>query len=223
MAELVVALDLTPDRAQTVARSLRGLVPWVKVGLELFVRSGPDIVAELKVMGFKVFLDLKFLDIPNTVAGAVRSGAASGADMLTLHLLGGADMLRAAVSARNEVAKPGPLLMGVTVLTSVADPDTADSGKVAGLAREGLRMGLDGSVCSAREAQKVKALCGPGHLVLTPGIRRPGDEVGDQARTMSPEQAVREGSDFLVVGRPIIGADDPARAVQDFVESMRGV
>lgn len=229
-AKLVVALDFqTAAEALALARNLAPLAApgqpelWMKVGLELFVAQGPEVVRELKRLGFKVFLDLKFLDIPNTVRGAVRSAVKCGADMLNIHAAGGMDMARAAVAARDEAylecggeAALGakPLLFAVTVLTSMQDPDTPIlQGRPAGevaleLARATREAGLDGVVCSGHEAARIKQACGPDFLCLTPGIRVPAPDApaDDQRRVMTPEAAVAAGSDYLVVGRPITRA-----------------
>ncbi len=228
MAELVVALDF-PEAvpALSLARSLRGIVPWAKVGLELFTAEGPGIVSRLRDMEFKVFLDLKLHDIPNTVQGAVRAAARAGADMLTLHASGGTRMLRAAAEARG--AGAGPLLMAVTMLTSLAAEDTAGiylktpAEMVLDLASKAFQSGLDGVVCSPLEARAVKAATGAGLLCLTPGIREASSDAApadDQRRTATPAEAVAAGADFLVAGRPIARADDPAAAAKRIIEAM---
>lgn len=238
--ELVIALDFqTGAEALDMARRLQGATSpglpklWMKVGLELFVAQGPQIVCELKLMGFQVFLDLKFLDIPNTVRGAVRSAVKSGADMLNIHACGGVDMARIAVAARDEAAAEcglatKPLLFAVTVLTSMQDTDNPIlQGRPAAdvaldLARAAQAAGLDGVVCSGQEAARIKAACGQDFLCLTPGIRVPDPLAppDDQRRIMTPEAAVAAGSSFLVVGRPITRAPDPAHAAQDFLRRM---
>ena len=236
--QLVIALDFQTGReALDLAARVQGLAPWVKVGLELFVAEGPGIVRELKALGFQVFVDLKFLDIPNTVRGAVRSAVKSGADMLNIHALGGTDMARVAVAARDEaVSELGlstkPLLLAVTVLTSMQNPDNPilngreAAGVVLELAQASQAAGLDGVVCSAQEAARIKQACGPQFLCLTPGIRIPDSDaspviqVDDQRRVMTPEAAVAAGSDFLVVGRPVTRATDPAAAARDILHRM---
>jgi len=242
--ELVIALDFqTGAEALDMARHLQTAVapgdpkPWMKVGLELFVAEGPQIIRDLKHMGYRVFLDLKFLDIPNTVRGAVRSAVSSGADMLNIHLSGGVDMARVAVAARNEATTEHglaakPLLLGVTVLTSMQDTDNpilrgrAAEDVVLELAGIGLAAGLDGVVCSGREAARIKTACGPNFLCLTPGIRLPDPLAApdDQRRVMTPEAAVAAGADFLVVGRPITRpaahGGDSAAAARDILRRM---
>ncbi|EGY26555.1 orotidine 5'-phosphate decarboxylase [Desulfovibrio sp. A2] len=249
MAELVVALDYPAmDAALATARLLRGAAHaaedaggrlWMKVGLELFTASGPEVVARLKDMGFPVFLDLKFHDIPNTVRGAVRSAVATGADMCNIHLSGGERMCRAAVEGLAEGAAArgygvAPILLGVTVLTSVAPgelPGGADpSAEAARLAVCGREWGLSGVVCSGYEAEGIKRRCGRDFICLTPGIRpaaRDGAGTGgdDQRRVMTPAEAVRAGSDYLVVGRPVTGApgpDGPADAARRILAEMQG-
>jgi len=229
MAQLVVALDFPQARqAIDVAQALRSEISWVKVGLELFTAAGGGLVSDLKALGFKVFLDLKFHDIPNTVHGAVRSAARLGADMLTLHASGGRAMLDAALDAAS--AEPHrPLLFCVTVLTSLTAEDTALLGRrdvqglVLDLAGLTAAAGLDGVVCSALEARAVKQRAGDKLACLTPGIRLaagPGSEAGDQKRVADPAFALEQGSDYLVVGRPITGSPDPAFAARQFLAAM---
>jgi orotidine-5'-phosphate decarboxylase len=233
MAELVLALDV-PDRdtALDMVRPLRGRLTWVKVGLELFCTAGPVLVRELREMGFKVFVDLKFLDIPNTVRGAVRSAVTAGADMLTLHLLGGEDMARAALAGRDEALQEGqepPIILGVTLLTSLGEkdlvwnttPETAEPlpdmvVRLAGLAKA---WGLSGVVCSGQEAERIRREHGPDLTLLTPGIRMT-DAGDDQTRAVTPAMAVAAGSDYLVVGRPITKAADPIAALGRFLEEL---
>lgn len=230
VAELIVALDFPQEEeALAVARRLSRDVAWVKIGLELFVAAGPGVVSDMKDLGLKVFLDLKFHDIPNTVRGAVRSAARLGADMLTLHASGGRAMLDAAVEAV-QGAPARPLLFAVTVLTSMTAEDTALLGRrdvqglVGDLARSSREAGLDGVVCSALEARAVKDACAGRLACLTPGIRLvngPGAATGDQKRVADPAFAVAQGSDYLVVGRPITSAPDPAEAARRFLRAMR--
>lgn len=240
MAELVIALDFQTGReALELARRLRGAATetplWMKVGLELYVAEGPAMVRELKQLGYKVFVDLKFLDIPNTVRGAVRSCVGAGADMLNIHAAGGLDMAKVAVAARDEAAAENdlperPLLLAVTVLTSMQDVDNpilrgrAPSDVVLELARLSRMAGLDGVVCSAQEAAAVKQACGWDFLCLTPGIRvpDPAAPADDQRRVMTPEGAVAAGSDYLVVGRPITRAGDPVAAARSILARMKG-
>lgn len=223
--QLAVALDLPEkEKALALARQLRGTVPWCKVGMEMFTLSGPALLEELSGMGFRIFLDLKFYDIPNTVAQAVKAAAAVGVDMLTLHCQGGERMCRAAAEAADSLAGKSPLLFGVTVLTSFA------SGEMPGieaepadfalrLARSAANWGLDGVVCSGHEAAAIKAAC-PSLRCLCPGIRPSGAAAGDQRRVMTPARAVAAGADYLVVGRPITAAPDPLEAARLITAEM---
>ena len=226
--QLAVALDLPErERAINMAQSLRGIVPWCKVGMELFTLAGPSLLEELAGLGFRVFLDLKFYDIPNTVAQAVKAAAASGVNMLTLHCQGGQRMCAAAAEAAAGLAGARPLLFGVTVLTSFAPGEmpgiTASPSEFAlDLARQGHAWGLDGVVCSGHEAAAIKAAC-PALRCLCPGIRPAGSEAGDQRRIMTPARAVAAGADYLVVGRPITAAPDPREAARQITEEMASV
>ncbi len=217
---LIVALDFAEgEHALALAQRLDPQMCRVKVGKELFTRAGPDIVSKLAGCGFDVFLDLKFHDIPSTVAGACRAAANLGVWMLNVHASGGPDMLAA---ARDALAgcEPRPLLIAVTVLTSLDEDDLRAIGvhesldahvvTLAALAREA---GLDGVVCSPRDVTRVRAVC-PGDFVLvTPGIRPSGTAPGDQKRVMTPRDAVAAGASYLVMGRPITAASDPLAAL----------
>lgn len=226
-AQLVTALDFqTADEALALASMLRGVVPWMKVGLELFTAEGPPVISQLKNMGFKVFLDLKFHDIPNTVKGAAESAAKLGADLLTLHHAGGKRMARAALEGVEEAGRP-TLVFAVTILTS-ASPEEAGfpcaaevTEAVAAKAREARDWGLPGIVCSGHEAAAVKAVCGPEFFCLCPGIRLAGGSYDDQSRVMAPGEAIAAGADFLVVGRAIAKAADPAAAANAVLADMR--
>lgn len=237
MAELVVALDYKDSTsALTMAESLKGAALWMKVGLELFTAEGPAVISGLKDMGFKVFLDMKFFDIPNTVQGAIRSAASLGVDMVNIHALGGERMARAAMAGCMEgVAQRAngetevPLVLAVTMLTSMAAGDLPVAGApepsemALDLAVKAEQYGLNGVVCSGLEAERIKKACGRDFICLTPGIR-PADITGDdQRRVVTPAQAVRNGSDFLVVGRPITGAVSPRDAALAIVEEMQSV
>ncbi|WP_243547113.1 orotidine-5'-phosphate decarboxylase [Pseudodesulfovibrio tunisiensis] len=231
MAELVVALDFKDAKsALDMAGRLRGTASWMKVGMELFSAEGPSVVAGLKGMGFKVFLDLKFFDIPNTVQGAIRSSVALGVDMVNIHILGGRRMAEAAMQGCLEGTPVGaepPLVLGVTMLTSMEEGDLpvrhapAPGEMVLDLAVKAKQYGLNGVVCSGLEARKIKASCGPGFICLTPGIRPAGHDRGDQRRVVTPAEAIRLGSDFLVVGRPVTGAESPEVAARAILEEMQ--
>ena len=221
---LVVALDFPRAKdALALAGQLRGLAPWMKVGLELFTAAGPPVVIALKDMGFKVFLDLKLHDIPNTVAGAVMSATRLGADMTTLHHAGGKRMAQAALNAVNECGS-AMLPFAVTVLTSASEAESGAAGSmaafVAAKAKEAQDWGLPGVVCSGHEAAAVKAACGQDFLCLCPGIRLAGAGRDDQRRIMTPQEAVTAGADFLVVGRPITAAAEPKNAAHAILSSM---
>ncbi len=219
-ARLIVALDL-PDRdaALLAAARLAGHVGCFKIGHELFVREGPRLVEELRSRDEKIFLDLKLHDIPNTVAGAVRSACSLGVQMLTLHASGGRKMLEAACRATEGVAHP-PMLLAVTALTSLAQPDIEDLGVgvplsawVEKLAALAVSSGLRGVVASPREVQALRSRLGSGTRLVVPGIRPAGTPTQDQARTATPADAILAGADFLVVGRPVLqSADPPASA-----------
>lgn len=225
MAELIVALDFSdPKDLLACARSLSGTLGWCKIGLEAFVKNGPGLVNELDAMGLSVFLDLKFYDIPNTVAAAVRSACKTRARLLTVHTQGGEAMCRAARAAANEPGEERPLIFGVTVLTSFApgtmpgitkDPQDFAM-ELAGLADT---WGLDGVVCSGHEAAGIKKATSL--KVLCPGIRPAGSAANDQARVMTPAMAVANGADYLVVGRPITRAADPAAAARAILDEIR--
>lgn len=228
MADLIVALDYTDMLdALNMATTLHNDVRWTKVGLELFTREGPRVVQTLKGMGFKMMLDLKMFDIPNTVRGGIRSACWIGADLVTLHMLGGERMIRAAVEeAEAQAEKSGtrPLLFGVTVLTSMEQGELpgyeGDIGALAAeLADKARAWGLNGVVCSGFEAAAIKQRCSE-LLCLTPGIRPASDGKDDQRRIMTPAAAVAAGSDFLVVGRPVTKADDPAGAARAILREM---
>lgn len=223
---IIVALDTdSPEAALGTARDLSGEVGMFKVGMELFPRGGPALVRAIRDAGSEVFLDLKFHDIPNTVAGAVRSAAALGARFATVHASGGRAMLAAAAEAAHG---SGLTVLAVTVLTSLDDADLAEIGvsppaaqavsRLAGLA---VREGIGGIVCSAREVAAVRSLAGPACVLVTPGVRLPEDDPGDQKRVVTPSEAVRAGADYLVVGRPITRAPDPVAAARRFADDMR--
>ena len=192
----------------------------IKIGKELFTAAGPDLVRAVQGRGFGVFLDLKFHDIPATVAGACAAAAELGVWMLNVHAAGGGRMLAAARAALPDLG-PRPLLIAVTVLTSMSEPDLAQIGvtgatladQVLKLAQLAASAGLDGVVCSARESALLRQRFGPDYLLVTPGIRAPGQAADDQHRTATPAQAMRDGSSYLVIGRPITQAPDPLQAL----------
>ena len=237
MGQLLVALDVESGaRAIELATTLHGLVDGVKIGSRLFTLEGPALVRRLSDEGARVFLDLKFHDIPNTVAQAVAAAVTTGAWMINVHASGGVPMMQAAAKAATETAarlgQAKPLVIAVTVLTSM-DQDTLRAGgverplfdQVVALARMAQQAGLDGVVASPQETAAIRAACGRDFAIVTPGIRgaSAGVEKNDQARTMGPGEAVRAGANYLVVGRPIIAAADPRRAAQDIVEEIQAV
>jgi orotidine-5'-phosphate decarboxylase len=244
MDQLLVALDVdTAEKAHALADRLRGLVGGFKIGSRLFTSHGPAIVEELTARGDRVFLDLKFHDIPNTVAGAVAAGTRLGAWMINVHASGGAAMMRAAREAADEESArrsiPRPLLIAVTVLTSLTDAAlfevgiTSDAGAQVGrLAALAQAAGLDGVVASPQEIGLIRRRCEQPFVIVTPGIRggpatgaRPRERtpgvIDDQARTMTGQDALAAGASYLVVGRPIIAAPDPRIAAEQFVMECR--
>ncbi|MEO8508826.1 MAG: orotidine-5'-phosphate decarboxylase [Betaproteobacteria bacterium] len=218
---VIVALDFAnPMHALALADRLDPRECGVKVGKELFVTAGPEPVRWLVERGFNVFLDLKFHDIPNTVGSACVAATRLGVWMIDVHASGGRAMLRAARDAVDAAARATgrtcPLLIGVTVLTSLADADLREVGHSGTAQSESLQLahlsracGLDGVVCSAHEAATLRAACGPGFALVTPGIRLADAAKDDQARIVTPEAAVRDGADYLVIGRPITQSADP--------------
>jgi len=227
---LIVALD-APDAASAgalVAR-LEDTCQWFKVGLELFVAAGPAVLEPILKRSHSVFLDLKFHDIPNTVAGAVRSAASLGVHMITVHAAGGPAMIEAARNAIEGLHHP-PELLAVTVLTSMDFAQQAATGldrtpasQVELLARMGLAQGYRGFVCSPREVANLRDVTGPDGILVVPGIRPAGAEIGDQRRIATPAEALRQGATYLVVGRPITQAPDPAEAAQGILREMAGL
>lgn len=217
---IIVALD-APDLAGAlaIAKRLQGVVRYVKIGSVVFTADGPPAVARMRELGFEVFLDLKFHDIPSTVEKSCQAAARQGIWMLTVHATGEREMLAAAAQgAREGAAAAGlaaPKIVGVTVLTSVGSA-TAQmiTSRAVRLAAASQAAGLNGVVASAGEAKAIRKACGAAFTIVCPGIRGPGDAAGDQARTFSAAQAVRRGADYLVIGRPITQAVDPRGAVE---------
>lgn len=228
-ARVILALDYADDAsALALVNQLSPGSCRLKVGLELYTAAGNDFVRELVERGFDVFLDLKFHDIPNTVAGTCSVVAGLGVWMINVHTLGGGQMMAAAREAINECSHQ-PLLVGVTVLTShdgeelhrigiESDPATA----VSRLARLAQQTGLDGVVCSPQEVSRLRNELGADFKLVTPGVRPQGSPPNDQKRTMSPEQAIAQGSDYLVIGRPITQAVDPVAALNKINQSLSG-
>jgi orotidine-5'-phosphate decarboxylase len=223
---LAVALDFPDEReAMNLVHRLGDTCQWYKVGMELYYAAGNSIVQQLRGRGFNVFLDLKLHDIPNTVAGAVRSATQAGASLLTIHASGGAAMMTAAVEAAS--APGSPRLLAVTVLTSMDANELAGIGITASPADQVLRLarlaqasGIDGMVCSAEEVATLRKETGPATLLVIPGIRPAGSAVEDQKRVATPGQAIAHGASMLVVGRPIARANDPAAAARAILEEI---
>ena len=223
MAELIVALDVqSRDEAVRKVKEIGEAVGFYKIGLELFTAEGPDVVKAVKDLGKKVFLDLKFHDIPRTVERAVLSGGKLGVDLMTIHSVGGKAMIKAAADAAATFGAAGPKILAVTVLTSLDQTDLADVGivgrtpadQVLAMARFATSNGAHGLVCSPKEVGTLSRLLPAGTLFITPGVRPAGTAVGDQKRVATPADAVRDGSTHLVVGRPILAADDPVAAAR---------
>jgi len=233
MNPILVALDVeSAARAIELADLLRGAVGGYKIGKQLFTAAGPAMVRELTSRGDRVFLDLKFHDIPNTVAGAVQAAVATGAWMVNVHASGGSAMMKAAAEAATKTAaslgRPRPLVIGVTVLTSMTDEVLHEIGvarpmldQVVHLAKLAKASGLDGVVASPQETRAIRDACGKDFQIVTPGIR-PADQQGkdDQARTLTPAEAISAGATYLVIGRPITAASDPRQAADSITATL---
>ena len=227
---IIVAIDCDRDRAIELADSLAGHARWLKVGMTLFYAEGPQIDRAFRERGFKVFLDLKFHDIPHQVRGAARSAALAGADLLSVHGLGSGAMLAACREGAEAAAverDDRPSLVAITVLTSMNQDALNEIGIDAPVADEAARLaalaqanGIDGIVCSPMEAESMRALLGPDALIVTPGVRPAGAELGDQSRVATPARAIRSGASHIVVGRPITGASDPVGAFEAIVSEL---
>ena len=226
--ELILALDLPSlDEGLAALRRIGPDLKWVKLGLQLFTREGPDCVRRVADLGYRVFLDLKLHDIPNTVASAIKSLKGVPCDMLTLHTLGGAEMMRRAAQAAAET-NPALQLLGVTVLTSMDDAALRDIGvandaqtQVERLARLGAANALTGFVCSPLELPRLRAALGNACVLVTPGVRPAGSATDEQKRVMTPAQAAQAQASYIVVGRPILKAADPAAAVRAIQAELR--
>ncbi|MGB8887460.1 MAG: orotidine-5'-phosphate decarboxylase [Candidatus Korobacteraceae bacterium] len=224
---LIVALDVPgATQARQIVQSIGDAATTFKVGKQLFTSEGPQFVRELVSSGRKVFLDLKFHDIPNTVAEAVKSAAELRVAMLNVHASGGSKMLRAAVEAASQSPHP-PLLLAVTVLTSLSDEDMQEIGVCGNVLNQVLRLaalarnaGCGGLVASAKEARELRRELGEGFAIVTPGVRPGGSAIGDQARVVTPADAIAAGASHLVVGRPILDAPDPARAAAEIIAEI---
>ena len=217
--KIIIPLDLDYKEALKLAKLLDPKICRMKIGNQLFTSSGPKVVKELHQLGFDVFLDLKFHDIPNTVHEAVKSAADLGVWMVNVHASGGKQMLEASKKALQQFSNP-PLLIAVTVLTSLSQEFLSEIGldnlddQVFRLTRMAKESGLDGVVCSASDAESVKQEFGEEFLTVTPGIRPSGSSLDDQSRVSTPSEAIASGSDYLVIGRPITGSEDPKKALE---------
>jgi orotidine-5'-phosphate decarboxylase len=226
---VIVALDYpAAEPALALAEQLTPALCRLKVGKELYTRCGPPLVERLQAMGFDVFLDLKFHDIPNTVAGAVRAAGELGVWMVNVHAGGGRRMMEAAVESLQSI-KERPMLIGVTVLTSMTEEDLRELGYRETAAQRVLRLaalsadsGLDGVVCSAMEAEDLRRARGSDFCLVTPGIRLAGDSADDQRRVVTPGEALAKGSDYLVIGRSVTGADNPLQALERVHQELAG-
>ena len=222
---IIIPLDMEYTSAVSIAEKLDPNICRLKVGNQLFTSSGPKIVKTLHDKGFEIFLDLKFHDIPNTVYESVRSAANLGVWMINVHASGGSKMLDASKKALEGFDKP-PLLVGVTILTSISEEILTEIGfnnldkQVMRLTKLAERSGLDGVVCAASDASKVKQTCGESFLTVTPGIRPRDADLNDQSRTSTPKEAIANGSDFLVIGRPITGSEDPTNALEKIYKEV---
>ncbi len=227
---VMVALDCGPEEALELANKLEGHATWLKVGITLIYDGGLPLVQQLRDRGFKVFVDSKFHDIPHQVRGAVKSAAHSGADLVTVHGSGSAKMLAACAEgaqAADEAYGHKPYVIAITVLTSMDEEELAKVGvtrpipeQAAALAKLAVDNGLDGIVCSPKEAAEMRALLGPDALIVTPGVRSAGAELGDQSRVATPAAAIAAGASHIVVGRPITQAADPVAALEAIVDEI---
>jgi orotidine-5'-phosphate decarboxylase len=225
-AELIVALDVpTKEAMEAKLQELPDFIEWYKVGLELFCAEGPSILEPLKARGKKIFLDLKLHDIPRTVGHAVKTAAAHGVNLMTVHAIGGRAMLEEAAKAARECEHP-PKLVAVTTLTSLSQDDFKELGigrtvaeQAVALGRLAMESGIDGLVTSAHEANVLREAF-PTALLVTPGIRMPDGDVGDQKRVATPSYAMAQGATHLVIGRPIVQAEDPTAAAKAMMADM---
>lgn len=226
---VIVALDCDRSRALELADMLAGKAKWLKIGMTLFYQEGPYFINALQKRGFKVFLDLKFHDIPHQVKGAAKAAAEAGADMLTMHAVGGIKMMEAAKEGLADARwiEEEPISLGITVLTSMSAEDLSATGvtrpvvdQVAELARQANQAGLSGVVASPQEAPMLREILGPNSFIVTPGVRPTGSAMGDQTRVTTPRQAFDNGASHIVVGRPITESDDPAAAFEAIAKEL---
>lgn len=226
---IIVALDCDRSRALELADMLSGKASWLKVGMTLFYQEGPYFISALQKRGFKVFLDLKFHDIPHQVKGAAKAAAEAGADMVTMHAVGGVKMMQAAKEGLAEArwTPEEPISLGITVLTSMSAEDLSATGvqrpvveQVAELAHQAKQAGLSGVVASPQEAAMLREILGPEAYIVTPGVRPAGSSLGDQSRVATPHQAFENGASHIVIGRPITESADPAAAFEAIAKEL---
>lgn len=227
---VIVALDCDKKTALDLSGKLSGHARWLKVGMTLYYAEGPSIVKAFKELGFKVFLDLKFYDIPHQVRGAARSASLAGADLLSVHGMGSGAMLAACREGSEEAAElrgDRAKLVAITVLTSMSQDSLTEIGIESPVADEAARLaslaaanGIDGIVCSPMEAQQMRSLLGPDALIVTPGVRPAGAALGDQTRVATPASAIKSGASHIVVGRPITASADPVAAYEAIVSEL---
>jgi len=222
---IIVALDLEHDLALGLAKSLDPNNCRLKVGSQLFTSVGPRVIEELSALGFDIFLDLKFHDIPNTVAQSVKAAANLGVWMINVHTSGGSSMMRAAKEATNGLMDP-PLIIGVTMLTSLSEKDVNELGiqdisnQVVSLASLAKKNSLEGIVCSPNDVGSVKELLGKDFVTVTPGIRSSNSSKDDQSRVSTARNAIENGSDYIVIGRPITQSDNPVKSLDSIIKEI---
>ena len=228
---IIIALDCEADKALYIAYALAGEAKWVKIGMTLYYAYGPELIRMLRSGGYRVFLDLKFHDIPHQVRGAAKSAAATGVDMLTMHATGGSEMMAAAVEGSsegaNEAGVPDPATLAITVLTSMNEKSLQSIGidrpvndQVLAMAALAQSSGLSGVVASPREAGQLRELLGPDAFIVTPGVRPKNAELGDQSRVATPKEAFDNGASHIVIGRPITDAPDPIAAFRAIANEL---
>jgi orotidine-5'-phosphate decarboxylase len=226
---IIIALDVNSRReALGLIEPLKELTGMVKVGLQLYTAEGPTLVREIVELGVNVFLDLKFHDIPNTVRNAAVEAAKLGVSMMTIHTAGGRAMMESvSKSLQDKFGSKKPIVVGITVLTSLDDTALQDIGVGSATNDQVLRMarladssGLDGVVCSPREIRMIRGVARSGFKIVTPGIRMPGQSADDQERTATPKEAIGAGADYIVVGRSVTNAPDPRAAMQELIQSL---
>ena len=222
---IIVALDLERDLALDLAKSLDPNNCRLKVGSQLFTSVGPSVIEELSMLGFDIFLDLKFHDIPNTVAQSVKAAANLGVWMINVHTSGGSSMMRAAKEATTGLMDP-PLIIGVTMLTSLSEKDVNELGiqdisnQVVSLASLAKKNSLDGIVCSANDVRGIKELLGKDFVTVTPGIRSSNSSKDDQSRVSTARNAIENGSDYIVIGRPITQSNNPMKSLDSIIKEI---